>query len=105
MLLRVIRVTDVARPVAGSAVSATAFVVADWLLPGRVVDSMWPILIASAGPGILGLVHVSGPERLLREKIELRWLALLLPGLAADPGIGFVAVLDGAGPIDGVREP
>ena len=34
MLLRVIRVTDVARLVGGSAVSATAFVVADWLLVG-----------------------------------------------------------------------
>ncbi len=43
------------------------------------------------GSGNLGLVYVPGPERLTREQIEERW-PRLLPGLAATPGIGFIAV-------------
>jgi uncharacterized membrane protein YvlD (DUF360 family) len=43
------------------------------------------------GSGNLGLVYVPGPERLTREQIEDRW-PRLLPGLAATPGIGFIAV-------------
>jgi hypothetical protein len=43
------------------------------------------------GSGNLGLVYVPGPERLLREQIDERW-PRLLPGLAATPGVGFIAV-------------
>ncbi len=43
------------------------------------------------GSGNLGLVYVPGAERLVREQIEERW-PRLLPGLAATPGIGFIAV-------------
>jgi uncharacterized membrane protein YvlD (DUF360 family) len=44
------------------------------------------------GSGNLGLVYVPGPERLTLEQLEARW-PRLLPGLAAHPGVGFVAVL------------
>jgi hypothetical protein len=43
------------------------------------------------GSGNLGLVYVPGPERLVREQIDERW-PRLLPGLAATPGVGFIAV-------------
>jgi uncharacterized membrane protein YvlD (DUF360 family) len=46
------------------------------------------------GSGNLGLVYVREPERLVQEEIDRRW-PRLLPGLAATPGIGFVAVLSG----------
>lgn len=44
------------------------------------------------GSGNLGLVYAREPERLLLEDIEERWPALV-PGLVADPGVGFVSVL------------
>jgi uncharacterized membrane protein YvlD (DUF360 family) len=50
------------------------------------------------GSGNLGLVYVPGPERLTLEEIEARWPALV-PGLAAHPGIGFVAALGSRGPV------
>jgi hypothetical protein len=51
------------------------------------------------GSGNLGLVYAPEPERLLMEDIEARW-PRLLPGLAAHPGIGFVAVMSRAhGPV------
>ena len=48
------------------------------------------------GSGNLGLVYVPGPERLTLDDLEDRW-PRLVPGLAAHPGIGFVAGTDGAG--------
>jgi uncharacterized membrane protein YvlD (DUF360 family) len=50
------------------------------------------------GSGNLGLVYVPGPQRLTLEEIEARWPALV-PGLAAHPGIGFVAALGAGGPV------
>ncbi|WP_457208551.1 alkaline phosphatase family protein, partial [Nocardioides sp. P5_C9_2] len=44
------------------------------------------------GSGNLGLIYVREPKRLLLEDIDERWPALV-PGLAADPGVGFVSVL------------
>ncbi|WP_081683096.1 phage holin family protein [Marmoricola sp. URHB0036] len=44
------------------------------------------------GSGNLGLVYAPQDERLTLEDIEVRW-PRLLPGLAAHPGIGFIAVL------------
>ena len=44
------------------------------------------------GSGNLGLVYAREPVRLSHEDIDARW-PRLLPGLAATPGIGFVAVL------------
>ncbi len=44
------------------------------------------------GSGNLGLVYAREPQRLVQEEIDLRW-PRLLPGLAATPGVGFVAVL------------
>lgn len=44
------------------------------------------------GSGNLGLIYAREPERLVREEIDERW-PRLLPGLAATPGVGFVAVL------------
>lgn len=46
------------------------------------------------GSGNLGLIYVRGePRRLTRQELSERFPALV-PGLAAHPGIGFVAVLD-----------
>jgi uncharacterized membrane protein YvlD (DUF360 family) len=50
------------------------------------------------GSGNLGLVYVPGPERLTLAEIDARWPALV-PGLAAHPGIGFVAALGEDGPV------
>jgi hypothetical protein len=50
------------------------------------------------GSGNLGLVYVPGPRRLTLAEIEARWPALV-PGLAAHPGIGFVAALGEEGPV------
>jgi hypothetical protein len=44
------------------------------------------------GSGNLGLVYAREPHRLSMEDIDARW-PKLLPGLAASPGIGFIAVL------------
>jgi hypothetical protein len=44
------------------------------------------------GSGNLGLVYARGSKRLTREDIDERW-PRLIPGLAASPGIGFVAVM------------
>jgi uncharacterized membrane protein YvlD (DUF360 family) len=44
------------------------------------------------GSGNLGLVYARRPRRLSLEEIEARWPALV-PGLAAHPGVGFVAAL------------
>ncbi len=44
------------------------------------------------GSGNLGLVYARRPERMFLEDIEERW-PHLVPGLAAHPGVGFVAVL------------
>jgi uncharacterized membrane protein YvlD (DUF360 family) len=49
------------------------------------------------GSGNLGLVYMPGQTRLSREEIDRRWPALL-PGLAAHPGIGFVAAMSEGGP-------
>jgi uncharacterized membrane protein YvlD (DUF360 family) len=49
------------------------------------------------GSGNLGLVYVRGERsRLTLERLEQRYPGLV-PGLAAHPGIGFVAVIDDAG--------
>jgi uncharacterized membrane protein YvlD (DUF360 family) len=48
------------------------------------------------GSGNLGLVYVPGPERLTLDDLDRRW-PRLVRGLAAHPGIGFVAGTDGAG--------
>jgi uncharacterized membrane protein YvlD (DUF360 family) len=50
------------------------------------------------GSGNLGLVFVPGPVRMTREELDERW-PLLLPGLAAHPGVGFVSVLSRSGPV------
>ena len=51
------------------------------------------------GSGNLGLVYAREPQRLLLEEIDERW-PRLISGLAASPGIGFVAVLSGEhGPV------
>ena len=50
------------------------------------------------GSGNLGLVYVPGPERLSLEELDARWPALV-PGLAAHPGIGFVACLSQGRPL------
>ena len=50
------------------------------------------------GSGNLGLVYVPGPRRLTREEIDQRW-PRLVPGLVAQPGIAFVAVMSAAGPV------
>ena len=44
------------------------------------------------GSGNLGLVYVRSAERLFEEDLAQRW-PRLLPGLAATPGVGFIAVL------------
>jgi uncharacterized membrane protein YvlD (DUF360 family) len=44
------------------------------------------------GSGNLGLIYATSPDRLSREEIDARWPALI-PGLAAHPGIGFVAAM------------
>ncbi|MGH3505890.1 MAG: phage holin family protein [Nocardioidaceae bacterium] len=44
------------------------------------------------GSGNLGLVYATGSERLYLEDIEERW-PYLITGLAAHPGVGFIAVL------------
>jgi uncharacterized membrane protein YvlD (DUF360 family) len=48
------------------------------------------------GSGNLGLVYAKGKTRLTREDIDARWPALI-PGLAAHPGIGFVAAIGAGG--------
>jgi uncharacterized membrane protein YvlD (DUF360 family) len=50
------------------------------------------------GSGNLGLVYVPEPERLTLAEIDRRW-PQLVPGLAAHPGIGFVAGLGVDGPV------
>ncbi len=50
------------------------------------------------GSGNLGLVYVTGPERLLLEEVEARWPALV-PGLVAQDGVGFVSALSAGGPV------
>jgi hypothetical protein len=50
------------------------------------------------GSGNLGLVYVPEPERLTLAEIDRRW-PQLVPGLAAHPGIGFVAGLGEHGPV------
>jgi hypothetical protein len=45
------------------------------------------------GSGNLGLVYVRGDRRWSLEELDLRWPALV-PGLAAHPGIAFVAGID-----------
>jgi len=44
------------------------------------------------GSGNLGLVYARESKRLTREDIDERW-PRLIPGLAASPGIGFIAVM------------
>jgi uncharacterized membrane protein YvlD (DUF360 family) len=46
--------------------------------------------LVALGSGNLGLVYAKEPARLVLEDLEQRW-PLLVPGLAAHPGIGFVA--------------
>lgn len=48
------------------------------------------------GSGNLGLVYVPGSVRLTLEDLDERW-PRLVPGLAAHPGVGFVAAVDRAG--------
>jgi uncharacterized membrane protein YvlD (DUF360 family) len=50
------------------------------------------------GSGNLGLVYVPEPDRLTLDEIDRRW-PQLVPGLAAHPGIGFVAALGADGPV------
>jgi hypothetical protein len=54
--------------------------------------------IVALGSGNLGLVYVKGRRRLTLEEMGRRW-PRLVPGLAAHPGIGFVAVQAAGGPI------
>ena len=48
--------------------------------------------LVALGSGNLGLVYVKGPARLLLEDLEEHW-PLLVPGLAAHPGVAFVAAV------------
>ena len=48
------------------------------------------------GSGNLGLLYVRGERRRTLEDLDREWPALV-PGLAAHPGVGFVACLDAAG--------
>ena len=48
------------------------------------------------GSGNLGLLYVGEPVRLALEDLDARW-PRLVPGLAAHPGVSFVAALDRAG--------
>ncbi|CUR54990.1 putative Type I phosphodiesterase/nucleotide pyrophosphatase [metagenome] len=50
------------------------------------------------GSGNLGLVFVPAPERMTLEQLDAKWPALV-PGLAAHPGVGFVAVMSDDGPV------
>ena len=59
------------------------------IAPKESGDESELIVLAS---GNLGLVYAPSPTRLTLEDIEARWPALV-PGLAAHPGIGFVAAM------------
>jgi uncharacterized membrane protein YvlD (DUF360 family) len=48
------------------------------------------------GSGNLGLLYLRGERRRTLEELDRQWPALI-PGLAAHPGIAFVAGIDGAG--------
>lgn len=50
------------------------------------------------GSGNLGLVYMPGPDRLRLEEIVRRW-PMLVPGLAAHPGVGFICALGEDGPV------
>jgi uncharacterized membrane protein YvlD (DUF360 family) len=50
------------------------------------------------GSGNLGLVYVPGPDRVTLDELDRRW-PLLVPGLAAHPGIGFVVGVGADGPV------
>jgi uncharacterized membrane protein YvlD (DUF360 family) len=52
--------------------------------------------ISVLGSGNLGLLYVHGPRRLTLEEIDDRW-PVLVPGLSAHEGIGFVAGIDAEG--------
>jgi uncharacterized membrane protein YvlD (DUF360 family) len=52
--------------------------------------------ISVLGSGNLGLLYVHGPTRMTLDDLTRRWPALL-PGLRAQPGIGFVAGIDDDG--------
>jgi len=55
--------------------------------------------LVALGSGNLGLVYVRGPQRLTLEEVQQRW-PHLVGGLAAHPGVGFVAGVSGAsGPV------
>jgi uncharacterized membrane protein YvlD (DUF360 family) len=55
--------------------------------------------LVALGSGNLGLVYARGPERLSLEQVQQRW-PRLVSGLAAHPGVGFVAgVSTEAGPL------
>jgi uncharacterized membrane protein YvlD (DUF360 family) len=55
--------------------------------------------LVALGSGNLGLVYVRGPERLTLEDVQQRW-PHLVSGLAAHPGVGFVAGVSGeTGPV------
>ncbi len=55
--------------------------------------------LIALGSGNLGLVYVRGPERLTMEEVQQRW-PQLVSGLAAHPGVGFVAGVSGeVGPL------
>ncbi len=54
-------------------------------------DAENPVVVL--GSGNLGLVYVRGERRLTLQALESRWPGLI-PGLAAHPGVGFVAGID-----------
>ena len=87
------RVGSVVDDLAGDSIGGQTAARASTRLQNRASPDQDPTAgdLVVLGSGNLGLVYVPGPERLVREQIEERW-PRLLPGLAATPGIGFIAV-------------
>src|SRR3954447_67375 len=88
-------VDDLAGP--GRASQGAARHVDDHVSAGTEAESESDVVVL--GSGNLGLVYLREPERLSMEDLDRRY-PRLLPGLAAHPGISFVAVLsDEEGPV------